>query len=67
MTLGVSVEYFGISLETEGLTKVYKLEKQFLLEKKQNWNEQKSIQTLYSSTEQCNCIWWQVLIEFVLE
>lgn len=29
VTLGVSVEYFGISLQTQGLTKVYKLEKQF--------------------------------------
>lgn len=64
VTFGVSVEHFGISLQTGG--KDLRVRERNLLEKMLNRSEQNEIQTLYSSTEQCNLIWWQVIIEFVL-
>lgn len=33
ITFGVSVEHFGISLQTGGLTKIYELEEEFYLRK----------------------------------
>lgn len=57
-TLGVSVEHFGITLHTEGLT---------LTTGGLYWTGEKrhgNLSRLYSRTEQCNLIWWQVIIEF---
>lgn len=68
VTLGVPVEYFGISLQTEGLTrekKALRVGETIAFEKSKSKTSRNKSRRC-TAVEQCNVIWWQVIIEFVL-